>query len=469
MLSREDLRSYQKRGVRFIKENRRAGLLEDMGLGKTIQVLTAVADMLKAGVINRVLVVAPLRPVQSVWRQEARKWQHTRHLTFKLITGNERQRLVALDSKNQVHLTNVDNLRWLLRVLSSRIRKNGWPYDMLVIDESSMFKTPSAKRFTALRHRLRHFDRRVIMTGTPTPKGLLNLWSQMFILDNGARLGPTVERYKAQFFHSSGFMGRKLSPDDGAEEQVLEKISPIILTLRAEDWLDLPEVIEQNVYVDLPPRARAQYDYLEKEMFLELDSGIAQVLNAASLSSKCWQFANGALILEDNAGEKTWQAVHDAKLQALEEILDGVGGNVLVSYWFQHDLLRLKAAYPKAPNLSGVTGRAYEKLENEWNAGKHPLAFIHPASAGHGANLQHGGNTMVFFSQLWSRELFAQVRERMGASRQMGLRDHVMYKYIIARDTVDEVMMAVQRSREVNERRYIKMLRDYHDVKERLA
>lgn len=467
MLSRSDLRTYQRRGVRFIKNNRRAGLLEDMGLGKTIQVLTAAADMLDAGVVTRILVVAPLRPVQTVWRQEARKWEHTRHLTFKLITGSERQRLTALDSKNQIHLINVDNLRWLLRVLSSR--KGQWPYDMLVIDESSMFKTPSAKRFISLRHRLKHFDRRVIMTGTPTPKGLLNLWSQMFILDNGARLGPTVERYKARFFHASGFMGRKLSPDEGAEEKVLQTISPIILTLRAEDWLDLPEVIEQTVYVDLPPRARAQYEQLESEMFLELESGTAQVLNAASLSSKCWQMANGALILEDDAGEKTWQAVHDAKLQALEEILEGTGGNVLVSYWFKHDLLRLKAAYPKAPNLSGVKGKAYEKLEREWNAGKHPLAFIHPASAGHGANLQHGGNTMVFFSQLWSRELFAQVRERMGASRQMGLRDNVFYKYIIARDTVDEVMLAVQRAREVSERRYIKMLRDYHDVKERLA
>ena len=465
MLSRDKLRGYQKRGIDFVKHSRRAGLFLDMGLGKTVIVLTAISDLVRQGVVNRVLVVAPLRPAQAVWRQEARKWQQTRNLRFKLLLGNERQRLQALNSDATVHVINPENVRWLMRVLSSRYKRHGWPYDMLVVDESSMFKTPSAKRFTAIRHRVKHFDRRVIMTGTPTPKGLLNLWAQMYILDNGMRLGETVERYKSRFFSPGGFKGYGLEPDEDADKKILELISPIVLTMRAEDYLDLPAVLEQVVYVDMPVQARRKYEQLEREMFLVMEEGTAEALNAASLSSKCWQMANGALILETDEGEKTWQAVHDAKLQALEEIVDGTGSNLLVAYWFKHDLLRLKAAYPKAPNLSGAKGAAYERLEREWNKGKYPLAFIHPQSAGHGSNLQFGGNTMVFFSMLWSREYFAQCRERMGASRQIGLRDNVSYKYILTRDTVDEVMYGVQRMRHATERKYMRMLRDYHDVK----
>lgn len=469
MLQRSDLRGYQKRGVDFIKHTRRCGLLEDMGLGKTIQVLTAIADLIRHGVINRVLVISPPRPAQTVWRPEARKWQHTKHLTFKLLLGNERQRLVGLNSRAQIHVISTDNARWLWNVLASRYKREGWPYDMLVVDESSMFKTPKTKRFSSLRHRVKHFDRRVILTGTPTPKSLLNLWSQMYIVDEGLRLGPTVERYKSRFFSAAGYMGKGYELDDGAEGKILQLISPVILSMRAEDHLDLPPVLEQTVWVDLPPKARAMYEKMEQEMFLELESGSTEALNAASLSGKCWQIANGAIILEDADGERTWQAVHDAKLHALDEILEGTGGNVLVAYWFKTDLLRLKAAYPKAPNLSGVKGKAYAKLEAEWNAGKHPLTFIHPQSAGHGSNLQRGGNTMVFYSLLWGREFFAQCKERMGAARQAGLRDHVSYKYILARNTVDEAMMAVQRARHANERRYMRILQDYRAVKELLG
>lgn len=468
MLFRKDLRNYQKRGVDFIKDEPFAGLFEDMGLGKTVQVLTAGSDLLAHNQITRILLVAPLRPAQGVWRQEARKWQHLKHLTFKMLTGNERQRLLAMNSKAQIHIINVDNLVWLLRVLKTRRKKFGWPYDMLVIDESSMFKSAKAKRFSSLRWQLKWFKRRVILTGTPAPKGLLDLWTQIFILDRGARLGEQVDRYRSRFFSPSGYMGYGYEPDENAQEAITRIISPLILTLRAEDWLDLPPTMKQEVYVDLPAKARAMYRKLEAEMFLELESGSTEALSAASLSSKCWQMANGFLYLEDDDGAKTWQAIHDAKLEALQEVVDGTGSNVLVAYWFKPDLARLKSLYPKAPAVADCKNeRALAKLQDEWNAGKHPVMFVHPQGAGHGLNFQGGGNTIVFYSMLWGREYYAQVIERIGAARQVATgRDHVMVKHIVARDTVDEVMLQTQRMRHVNERAVIKMLRDYRDVQE---
>lgn len=468
MLFRHNLRNYQKRGVDFIKDEPFAGLFEDMGLGKTVQVLTASADLLASNKVKRILLVAPLRPAQGVWRQEARKWQHLKHMTFKMLTGNERQRLLAMNSSAQVHIINVDNLVWLLQVLKTRRKKFGWPYDMLVIDESSMFKTPKSKRFSSLRWQLKWFKRRVIMTGTPAPKGLLDLWSQIFILDQGQRLGEQVDRYRSRFFSPTGYMGHGYKPDENAEEAITRLISPLVLTLRAEDWLELPPTMKQEVYVDLPPKARAMYSRLEEEMFLELESGSTEALSAASLSSKCWQMANGFLYLEDDDGAKTWQAIHDTKLQALEEVVDGTGSNILVAYWFKPDLARLKSLYPKAPAIADCKNeKALAKLQDEWNAGKHPVMFVHPQGAGHGLNLQGGGNTLVFYSMLWGREYYAQVIERIGAARQVATgRDHVMIKHIIARNTVDEVMLATQRMRHADERKVIKLLRDYRDVQE---
>lgn len=442
-----------------------------MGLGKTVATLTAFSDLLARGVVNRILLVAPLRPAQGVWRQEARKWAHTKHLTFKMLTGNERQRLLALNSQAQVHIINVDNLRWLLQVLRTRAKKHGWPYDALVIDESSMFKTPSSKRFGSLRFQLKRFDRRVILTGTPAPKGLLDLWAQIFILDEGQRLGAQVDRYRSRFFSPSGFKGYGYAPDEDAEQRILELISPLILTMRAEDWLELPPTMKQEVYIDLPPKARATYRRLEDEMFLEMEMGSTEALSAASLSSKCWQLANGFIYLEDAAGAKTFQAIHDAKLEALREVIDGVGGNVLVAYWFKPDLARLRALFPRAPAIADCKNeRDLSRLQDEWNAGKHPVMLVHPQGAGHGLNLQGGGNVLVFYSMLWNREYYAQVIERIGAARQIATgRDHVMIKHLIARDTVDEVMLQTQRLRHADERRAMKLLHDYRVIKELLS
>jgi SNF2 family DNA or RNA helicase len=477
VLFRKHMRGYQNRGATFIKRTRRCGLFEDMGLGKTIQVLTAIADLAEGGVVNRVLLVAPKRVAESVWRQEAKKWQHTKHLTFKLIMGNERKRLLALNSQAQVHIINVDNLRWLLRVLKSRQRKQAWPYDMLVVDESSMFKSAKAKRFNQLRYYVKRFDRRVILTGTPRPKSLLDIWSQMYIVDEGQRLGAQVERFRSRFFVSAGFKGYGYEPDEDAEEKIIKLISPVILTMRAEDYLELPPTLGLKpgeggeVWVDLPPDVKKLYAKLEKEMFLELEHVDVEALNPAALSAKCWQLANGFIYGEDGAGERAWQAMHDVKLDAIEEVVEGVGGNVLVAYWFKPDLARLKKRFPKAPAIiEAKNSRALDKLVNEWNDGKHPVMFVHPQGAGHGLNLQFGGNVIAFYSMLWHREYYAQVIERIGAARQVSTgRDRVMVKHILARGTVDEVMLATQRMRHVDERRMMKLLQDYRDIKEILA
>lgn len=470
MLQRGDLRNYQNRGVDFFKSIKTPGLFLDMGLGKTIITLTAVTDLIKERKVNRVLLVAPLRPAQGVWRQEARKWAHTRHLTFKMLTGNEQKRLMSMKSSAQIHIINVDNLRWLLYVLKSMQRRHGWPYDMLIIDESSMFKAPGRKRFSTLRHHLRKFDRRAILTGTPAPKGLIDIWSQIYILDLGQRLGEQVKRYRERFFSPSGYMGYGYELDDGAEPKILSLISPLILSMRAEDWLELPPEINQTLWVDLPPTARKLYDQMEKEMFVELESGSTEAVSAASVSSKCWQIANGALFLDKPNGTRTWQAVHDAKLEMLQEIVEGTGDNLLVTYWFKPDLARLRSMFPKAPCVADAkTERQLNALQNSWNRGDHRIMFIHPQSGGHGLNLQGGGNTLIMFSLLWGREAWAQVRQRMGAARQYGLRDNVQYKYIAARNTVDEAMLETQRVRHVNERRMIRILRDYRDVREILA
>ncbi len=469
MLYRKDLRKYQTRAVKFIKDTPCCGLFLDMGLGKTVSTLTALNDLIDEGKVKRVLLVAPLRPAQGVWRQEAKKWAHLRGMTLKLLTGSEPQRLMALKSNAQVHIINVENLHWLIHTLKAKYKKD-WPYDTLIIDESSMFKTPSAKtRFGVLRFYVKRFKRRIIMTGTPAPKSLLDLWAQIYILDEGKRLGERVERYRSRFFSPSGYMGYGYTPDNDAEQKITELISDIVLTMRSEDWLELPEVMEETVWVDLPPKARRMYEDLEKEMFIELAEGSTEALSAAALTSKCWQMANGKIYLEDSKGEKITHLTHDVKIQALKEIIDGVSGNVLVAYWFKPDLEQLMKAFPKAPNITGIRDeKKLNALQDAWNQGKHPVMFVHPQSGGHGLNLQGGGNVLVFYSMLWGREAYAQVKERIGASRQVGLRDHVMYKYIAARDTVDEVMLAVQKERQSNERRMIKLLKDYREAQELL-
>lgn len=472
MLERKNLRNYQRRAAKFLKDNPTSGMFVDMGMGKTISTLTALADLFAKGEVRKVLLIAPLRVCQGVWRQESRKWEHTRHLKFSYVLGSETERLRGLNKEAQIYLVNVENLKWLIYVLKHYIRRKGveWPFDTLVIDESSMFKTANTQRFKTFRHVVRRFERRHILTGTPSPNGLEDVWSQAYILDRGQRLGRRVGDFRSRFFDTTGFRGLSYTPREESRDKVAHMLSDIVMTLRAEDWLDLPPEIKTEVWVDLPPAARKLYDKMELEMFLELDKGIAEAKIAAGVTAKCHQIANGAIFVTDKENETVWQKLHDSKIDALDEVINGTGCPMLVAYYFQHDLARLRKKYPKAPAVKDAkTRQQLDKLQREWNAGQHPIMFIHPQGAGHGLNLQDGGYAITFFSLLFGHEPYRQVIERIGAARQVGKAKQVLVKHILARDTVDEALLASQRMKFDNERSFIKAVRDYRDIRAMLA
>lgn len=471
MLTRKQMRNYQRRAAKFLKDNPASGMFVDMGMGKTVSTLTALADLIAKGEVQKVLLVAPLRVCQGVWRQEARKWEHLKHLTFKLITGDEEARLRALNSNAQIHLINVENLRWLIYVLKHYCRRKGneWPYDTLVIDESSMFKTAKTKRFTTIRHTVGRFERRHILTGTPAPNGIEDIWAQIYILDKGQRLRSRVGDFRSQFFDRGGFMGKETYERENTREKVAAKISDIILTLRAEDWLDLPPMIKSEEWVDLPPKARKIYNRMEEEMFLELEKGTTQAAHAAVVTAKCHQLANGAIFLTDSENSTVWEQVHDAKMEALEAIVEETGCPMLVAYYFKHDLERLRKKWKKAPAIVDArNAKELDRMQAEWNNGDHPVMFVHPQGAGHGLNLQKGGYALTFFSLLFGHEPYRQVIERIGPARQVGTGRTVLIKHILARDTVDEALLASQRMKFDNERGFIKAVRDYRDIQRAL-
>lgn len=440
MRTRQELRGYQRRAISFVKRRRYGALLIDMGLGKTIIMLTAILDMLLSREIGSVLVVAPIRVIQAVWRQEAREWQHTRKLTFSLVHGNPAERLAALRKPAHIHLINPEGLKWLTTVMGRR----PWPWDMLVVDESTEFSAPKITvRFRSLRKGLRHFKRRYVMTGTPTPRSLLQVWPQMFLADLGASLGQKFSEFKKNHFYKTGYMGYKLEPKDGSEDIIAEAMSRRVVRLRAEDWIEVPELVTVPIWVDLPPAARELYERLEQEMFLEFENysldgdeeAVAET--AATLSMKCRQIANGILFTSNvETGARSWRPIHDAKLEALQEIEREIYGEpMLVAYVFKPDVLRIKAAMPK---YVAFDKKNVERLVDQWNAKKLPGLILHPANSKYGLNLQKGGNHLAWLGGTFSRLQYDQL---IGRLRRSGQTKKVYNYLILARNTVDEVVL----------------------------
>jgi SNF2 family DNA or RNA helicase len=462
MLSPKDLRPYQWRSIRWVVNNPRCALFLDMGLGKTVSVLSAVKAMKKRQMLTKpVLVVAPLRVVHTVWRQEAQKWAHTQDITFSTVHGNAKARRAALGTQADVYLINPEGLRWLLDQIKE-LEGDAWPFGMLVIDESSMFKAHYTLRFKELRKYVDRFERCVPLTGTPTPNTMLELWPQMYLMDNGRRLGTSYWRFRETYFEKADYMGFKYRLREGADAAINDAIGNVVLRLDAKDWLEMPELIVNPVVVDLPPEARAQYKHLEDEMFLNLERGDVEAMNAATLTGKCHQFANGALytVDRDSGMNNGHQHIHDAKLDALKEVVEETGDNVLISYTFQHDLARLRVAYPDAPVLGGGTsGTKTEQYVREWNEGKHRVMLVHPASAGHGLNLQAGGHTLIFFSIPWSLEQYDQLVARL--YRQGQKHGSVVVHHIITRHTVDEVIVDTLQRKARGQRQLLQALREY--------
>ncbi len=420
---------YQEFAENHVIDNSIAGLLLGMGLGKTVITLTAIDKLINTYFdAGKVLIIAPLRVAQDTWSREKDKWDHLQHLRISKILGTRPQREKALKADADVYVINRENIPWLVSMTGNR-----WPFDTVVIDELSSFKSSKSKRFRALR-RVRPMITRIIgLTGTPSPNGLMDLWAQLYLLDRGERLGKTISEYRDRYFipgKRDGHIVYEWKQKKEAEDRIYDKISDICVSMSAEDWLKLPKRIERTVQVSLSSTARKNYGKLEKDLLLPFEEGDVTADTAAVLSNKLLQLANGAVYNE----KKAVQEIHDAKLDALEDIVEAANGKtILCFYTYKHDLSRILKRFPEAKKLEGPEDIA------KWNKGEIPLLLTHPASAGHGLNLQDGGHNVVWFGLTWSLELYQQANARLD---RQGQKESVVIQHLVAADSIDETVVA---------------------------
>lgn len=425
---------YQQYAISYIENNPVAAVLLDMGLGKTVISLTALFDLcLDQFLIRKVLVIGPLRVAKHTWPSEIQKWDHLSGLTYSVAVGTEAERKAALLQKTDVHIINRENVDWL-------VNKSGIPfdYDMIVIDELSSFKSNQAKRFKSLL-KVRPKVKRIIgLTGTPSSNGLMDLWAEFRLLDLGKRLGRYITHYRNTYFTPDKRNGEVIfsyKPLPGAEEQIYSRISDITISMKSGDYLQLPECVINEVPVYMDEKETEIYEQFRSEMVAKIKDTEIDAANAAVLSGKLLQMANGAVYDE----EKRVLRIHDRKLDALEDLIEGANGKpILIAYWFRHDAERIKERFSvREIRSSGDI--------DDWNAGKIPAAMIHPASAGHGLNLQTGGSTLIWFGLTWSLELYMQCNARL---HRQGQKETVVIHHIIAKGTIDEQVMAALRKKE---------------------
>ena len=419
---------YQQYATDFIIKNPTAAVFLEMGLGKSVIALTAILELcLERFEISRVLVIAPLRVARDTWPTEIQKWDHLKDLTYSVAVGTANERRAALRQKTFVHIINRENVQWLIE--DSGIP---WQYDMVVIDELSSFKSHQSKRFKSLM-KVRPGVRRIVgLTGTPSSNGLMDLWSEFRVLDMGKRLGRFITHYREQFFEPDRRNGMQVfsyRPRAGAEREIYRRIGDITISMRSADYLKMPECVMNTVPVTLDSTEYEIYEEMESKMVTELDGVEIDAVNAAALTGKLCQLANGAIYTPD--GETVF--FHERKLDALEDLIEGANGKpVLVAYWYKHDLARIQERF-------NVRELKSSKDITDWNAGKIPVAVIHPASAGHGLNLQAGGSTLIWFGLTWSLELYQQTNARLWRQGQQA--ETVVIHHIITRGTVDEDVM----------------------------
>ena len=424
MLSRKDLHSYQQHAIDFVKEKKRCALFLDMGLGKTTTTLTVASDFLDDHLINHILIIAPLRVANKVWKQEAKKWEHLKHLSISICTGSAADRQAALARRSEITVINRENVPWL-------VENTKWRWAMVIVDESSSFKSFKSKRFKALKKALKFTKSVVLLSGTPSPNGQMDLWSQMFLIDQGERLGKTITNFRNRFFAPAGYMGYGYDLNPGADTMINDLISDVCLSMQSEDYLDLPDRIDLTEWVTLSDSDMDSYKEFEKEFILALEADDITAVSAGVLANKLLQFANGSVYDEN----KKQHDIHNAKIDALKEIVeDNPGENFFVAYNYKSDLARIQKAFPKAVTLS----RGGKELD-EWNAGKVKMLLAHPASAGHGLNAQYGGSAIVWFGLNWSLELYQQFNARL---HRQGQTKPVRVMHIAASGTIDERVIA---------------------------
>lgn len=435
-------RAYQVAAIRYLLDNPRCALFAGMGMGKSAATLTAL-DALRLAGAGPALVVAPLRVAASVWPEEATKWDHLADLRVVPVVGSAAERKAALATPADIHAINYENLTWLTDTL-----KGSWPYETIVADESTRLKgfrtRQGTKRSKALGKVAWQSQRFIELTGTPSPNGLTDLWGQAWFLDRGERLGASFTAYMTRWFRNvSRGQFPVMEPMPGSADEIQELLQDLCLTLDPRDHFDLHEPIHVVVRVDLPPRVREQYKELEKKLYTEIGGAEIEATSMAAKTMKCLELASGA-IYTDQSGEK-WVVAHDAKIEALSEIVaDAAGAPVLVAYQFRSDLARLRAAFPAARYLDKDPATI-----RDWNAGRIPILLAHAASAGHGLNMQDGGNIIAFFGHWWDLERRQQIIERIGPVRQAQAGyDRPVYVYdIVAKGTIDELVLARHRSK----------------------
>ena len=418
---------YQTYATDFILTHPISAILIQMGLGKSVITLNAIYDLcLDSFYIRKVLVIAPLRVCSGVWPAEIQKWDHLKGLTYSVAVGTETERRAALQQTTDIHIINRENVQWL-------IEESGLPfdYDMIIIDELSSFKSHQAKRFKSLM-KVRPLVQRIVgLTGTPSSNGLMDLWAEFRLLDMGKRLGRFITHYRDEFFQPDKRNGMQVfsyKPRPGAEDEIYRRISDITISMKSTDYLQMPECVMNEARVTLSDHERKAYDTLRKELVLTLGDEEIDAVNAAALSGKLCQMANGAVYSED----KRSIHLHDRKLNMLEDLIEGANGKpVLVAYWYKHDLERIRKRF-KVREIR-MTGDI-----DDWNAGTIPVGLIHPASAGHGLNLQAGGSTLIWFGLTWSLELYQQTNARLW---RQGQTETVVIHHIITQGTIDEQIM----------------------------
>lgn len=442
---RFDPHNYQRRAIEFILDNPITALLLDMGLGKTVITLTAITELLfNRFEVSRVLVIAPLRVARDTWPAELAKWDHLHHLRASVVVGTATERIEALTTPADIYIINRENVPWLFE------QPNRPAFDMLVIDELSSFKSHQTKRFKALTRAREQFTRIIGLTGTPAPNGLGDLWAQFKLLDGGERLLPQIGRFRDRWFRPDKTNGRQVYSwrlRDGAEDEIYNAIDDITISIRSTDHLKLPELTSVQVPVHLNTKARSVYNQLRDQMVLELRGHILDAANAAVLSNKLLQLASGAIYDEDNQALD----VHEAKLDALEDFVEAANGKpVLVAFWFRHELARITERFPQARHLTTTTD--FER----WNTGEIELALIHPASAGHGLNLQTGGSTLIWFTAPWSLELYQQTNARL---HRQGQTQPVTILHLCATGTVDEQVLRALEQKNTTQAALIRAVR----------
>lgn len=468
-------RPYMKKAVKFLLEHAAAGLFLDPGLGKTAITLAAIKFLKEQGVLDRVLVIAPLRPCYSVWPAEIKKWKDFRQLTYEILHGPKKDE--ALEREADIYIINPEGLPWLLgtkkngnQVDVTTFREHG--FDTLVVDELSKFKSTRTSRFKMIKKILGLFARRWGLTGSPASNGLMDLFGQCYVLDEGRSLGKYITRYRMDYFYQ---VDQYLwVPQPGAEEQIYERLAPLVLRMSADDYLELPRLLENNIRVEIPDKAMKIYSKLEDDLIAQVENHTVVATNAASASTKCRQVASGGIYVDPEIeelikipkGKRKWVDLHTAKVDALAELVDELQGSpLLVAYDFKHDLERIRERLGRdVPYIGGgVSTKKSTQLEREWNMGMIPVLLAHPASVAHGLNLQESGRHVCWHSLTWDYELYDQFIRRV--YRQGNKSSNVTVHHILARDTIDEAILGALRGKKKGQDALFDALRELQNLR----